>query len=189
MDPCIGDMAESIVKCQESLPRTLTQAMSDSRPCMIASIHDPFTIANVNQAWCQAYGYSKDKVLHQNLVNLLGNSEPLEDFVLEQSMLLNESSPLSSTETPMITSTTHYTRDGTPVNEPLRVGTLFSEADVLDRYCVCVTEMDCDSSIQPSAGPAGDTDDNRMIPSREVHHHSQHDHPQHAGFGHYVGLA
>lgn len=84
MDPSIADLAESIQTTSSKLPQTLTQVMSDSRPCMIASIDDPFTTVNVNQAWCQVYGYSKDKVLNQNMAKLLAagnktNSQPLED--------------------------------------------------------------------------------------------------------------
>eukprot|EP00526_Cylindrotheca_closterium_P017769 CAMPEP_0113647448 /NCGR_PEP_ID=MMETSP0017_2-20120614/25112_1 /TAXON_ID=2856 /ORGANISM="Cylindrotheca closterium" /LENGTH=297 /DNA_ID=CAMNT_0000559497 /DNA_START=196 /DNA_END=1089 /DNA_ORIENTATION=- /assembly_acc=CAM_ASM_000147 len=144
MDPSIEDVAETLVKKsieeqveQQELPQTLTEAMSDSRPCMIASIDDPFTIVNVNQAWCQAYGYSKDEVLNQNFVKLVGNSQALEDFVLEQLLLTTERTPAQAS--PPIA---HATRDGSLVEESLRVGTLSIGADVSDRYIVCATEMD-----------------------------------------------
>eukprot|EP00526_Cylindrotheca_closterium_P017717 CAMPEP_0113658852 /NCGR_PEP_ID=MMETSP0017_2-20120614/32004_1 /TAXON_ID=2856 /ORGANISM="Cylindrotheca closterium" /LENGTH=297 /DNA_ID=CAMNT_0000573281 /DNA_START=175 /DNA_END=1067 /DNA_ORIENTATION=- /assembly_acc=CAM_ASM_000147 len=148
MDPSIEDVAETLVKKsttqheqveqeQQELPQTLTEAMSDSRPCMIASIDDPFTIVNVNQAWCQAYGYSKDEVLNQNFVKLVGNSQALEDFVLEQLLLTTERTPAQASA-PIA----HATRDGSLVEESLRVGTLSIGADVSDRYIVCATEMD-----------------------------------------------
>lgn len=152
MDPSIGDMAKSVSEAAE-LPQTLTEAMSDARPCMLASIDDPFTIVNVNQAWCQAYGYCKDAVLNQNMIKLLGNSQALEDFVLEQLLKDdNDDDALS-----LSTSAIHYTRDGTPVHDPLQVGTLSIGADVSDRYIVCVTEMEVVSS----------TTNNRMITSLE----------------------
>ncbi|KAL3942423.1 MAG: hypothetical protein SGBAC_003382 [Bacillariaceae sp.] len=155
MDPSIGDMAKTVVSAAAELPQTLTEAMSDPRPCMIASIDDPFTIVNVNQAWCQAYGYCKDAVLNQNMIKLLGNSQALEDSVLEQ--LLKDDNDDDELSLSLSASATHYTRDGTPVHDPLRVGTLSIGADVSDRYIVCVTEMEVASSNTK----------NRMITSLE----------------------
>ncbi|CAJ1943613.1 unnamed protein product [Cylindrotheca closterium] len=181
MDPSIGDLAKAfhVESSQESslsaLPQTLTEAMSDSRPCMISSVDDPFKIVNVNQAWCHAYGYSKDKVLNQNMVKLLGNSQALEDFVSEQ-LMWNESTSTKATKMPP--ATMHYSRDGTPVNEPLRVGTLSIGADVSDRYIVCVTEMEstfdnASSFSIPPPTPATQKNQNQMVTCLEDYHLQQ----------------
>jgi len=133
------------------LPRTLTQAMADPRPCMIASLDDPLTIVNVNQAWCEVYGYTKVEVLNQNLVRLLqGDSNPQdgEDFVIDQLLSCSDSSVEESSS---LSKVAHYTRDGQAIKEPLRVGTIAIGADVLDQYMVCVTEMDSTTSTATAA--------------------------------------
>lgn len=162
MDPCIEDVSDALSSREStrtkeatnssSLPNTLTQAMADPRPCIITLLDDPFVIVNVNQAWCQVYGYTKSEALHQNVVRLLGGD--LEDFVLDQLLFENESED-ESTNLPQQhhqSRVAHHTRDGTLVEEELRVGTLSMGADVSHRYLVCVTEKDAASTPNHSSG-------------------------------------
>jgi PAS domain S-box-containing protein len=60
---------------QESLPKTMLEALADSRAVVITSAASPFDIVEVNDAWVGLCGYSREEALNRNLGDLLQGPE------------------------------------------------------------------------------------------------------------------
>jgi PAS domain S-box-containing protein len=60
---------------KNSLPKTVAEALADSRPIVITSINSPFTVVDVNTAWEGLCGYNRDEAVHKNLGTLLQGPE------------------------------------------------------------------------------------------------------------------
>jgi PAS domain S-box-containing protein len=64
---------------QESLPKTISEALADSRAVVITSAASPFDIVDVNDAWVGLCGYSREEALNRNLGDLLQGPETSAD--------------------------------------------------------------------------------------------------------------
>jgi len=56
---------------ETSIPKTLEEAMADSRAVVVTSLTSPFDIIDVNDAWVGLCGYKREEALNQNLGKLL----------------------------------------------------------------------------------------------------------------------
>ena len=112
------------------LPSTLTRAMADPRPCMITSLDDPSTIVNVNEAWCEFFGYTKDEAINKNFFRLVNATTRVEKKNIIDLITMRQASSSVLTLT---------TKEGLKRKDCMRFGTLALGADVGADYVVWVS--------------------------------------------------
>lgn len=156
-DPAIQQVSKTVSSKEHhgALPKTMTLAMKDSRPCMILSMEDvnhndyyhqadhlgssslehnpPHTVVNVNDAFTRLSGYTREESLNRSMESLLWGPETEQ---VEEGLIFDkvEEGRKSTVAQGVIT---HYARNGRKFHDLLRMGTIVS-GDGSSRYLLCV---------------------------------------------------
>jgi len=109
----------SKVLCQSyhrPLPKTLTEVLKDSRPCMITTLNDPTTIVNVNDRFVKFTGYLREESLNQKVSSLLHGPET--DTRAAKAIVEEIAASPRAAEGILI----HYTKSGRAFTDHMRIG-------------------------------------------------------------------
>jgi PAS domain S-box-containing protein len=128
--PVIHQVSEKLA-AERELPKSMTEAMKDPRPCVITSAEDPSTIVNVNDAWLRCFGYLREEALNQNIRDLLHGPDTeirVADAIVEH---------IENGDASAQGILTHYTKMGRKFKDLMRLGVI-SVADGSMEYVVGV---------------------------------------------------
>jgi PAS domain S-box-containing protein len=117
---------------QESLPKTLSEALADPRPIVVTSPASPFDIVDVNEAWVGLCGYSREESVNQNLGDLLQGPETSVRVARDMISRLKREHHSEAL-------ITNYTKSGRKFQNHVKVG-LLSTDDGADLFFVGVLE-------------------------------------------------
>lgn len=117
---------------QESLPKTLSEALADPRPIVVTSSASPFDIVDVNEAWVGLCGYSREEAVNRNLGDLLQGPETSVRVARDMISRLKREHHSEAL-------ITNYTKSGRKFQNRVKVG-LLSTDDGTDCFIVGVLE-------------------------------------------------
>mmetsp|Transcript_38838 Transcript_38838/g.81269 ORF Transcript_38838/g.81269 Transcript_38838/m.81269 type:complete len:379 (+) Transcript_38838:27-1163(+) len=75
LDETIRNTVMTMQSLQESIPKTMEEALNDERPIVITTTKSPFRVVDVNGAWEGLCGYHRDEAIGHNLGSLLQGPE------------------------------------------------------------------------------------------------------------------
>jgi len=99
----------------ETVPKTMEDALNDERPIVITTARSPFSVVDVNAAWEGLCGYDRDEAIGQTVGSLLQGPET--DMELLNSMVRSMQEDGFSE-----TVITNYTKNGRRFENHLQVG-------------------------------------------------------------------
>lgn len=118
---------------EKSLPKTLSEALSDPRPIVVTSAVSPFEVVDVNEAWVGLCGYSREEAKQQHLGKMLNGPET--DVSVARDMVATLRREHYSRAT-----LTNYTKTGRKFENRVQVGTLSSDDGESIEYFVGLLE-------------------------------------------------
>ncbi|CAJ1957861.1 unnamed protein product [Cylindrotheca closterium] len=118
---------------ENSLPKTLSEALSDPRPIVVTSAASPFEVVDVNEAWVGLCGFSREEAKNRNLGQLLNGPET--DVSLAREMVANLRREHYSRAI-----LSNYTKTGRRFENRVQVGTLSSDNGESIEYFVGLLE-------------------------------------------------
>jgi PAS domain S-box-containing protein len=122
----VAELIDDQLECQlkdrqqESLPKTLSEALNDSRPIVVTSTESPFQIVEVNDAWVGLCGYTKEEAKGQDLGTLLQGPETQAEIADQMINRLREESHSRAT-------LVNYTKQGRKFQNYVQLGRLMAE--------------------------------------------------------------
>ena len=129
-----SEMKEQMSSLYEhSLPKTLSEALSDPRPIVVTSATSPFEIVDVNEAWVGLCGYSREEAKRQHLGQMLNGPETDVSVAREMVATLQREHYSHAI-------LTNYTKAGRKFENRVQVGTLSSDDGETIKYFVGLLE-------------------------------------------------
>ena len=112
---------------RDRLPKTVSEALGDTRPIVVTTTKAPYQVYDVNKAWEGLCGYTREEALHKNIGDLLQGPETDTNVTADMIRYLNQ---VGFSEVTL----TNYTKNGQSFENHIQVGIIHDNNNNQDYF-------------------------------------------------------